>query len=105
MQATTANEAGIEEVLGSIGQAARDAASSAAAHATADAARVKDAIEQAGPKAMQTLTNLSYSTGYVSAYGVVYASVFLARLVPTDNAFVRGCKAGTDAALDELRQS
>jgi hypothetical protein len=94
-----------ENVFASVGDAMRDAAANATAQATADAAKVKQAIEEAGPKAMRSLTSLAYSTGYVCSFGVTYASVFLARMLPADNAFVRGCKAGSRAAMDELDRS
>jgi hypothetical protein len=101
MQSTVAHDAETESVFASVGQAARDAA----ANASADAAKVKQAMDDAAPKVMKSLSNMAYSTAYVCAFGVVYASVFTVRLLPTDNAVMRGFKAGTQAALDELDKS
>lgn len=94
-----------DNVFASVGDAMREAAGNASARATADAAKVKEVIDEAGPKAMRSLTSLAYSTGYVCSYGVTYASVFVTRMLPQNNAFMRGCKAGTQAALDELDRS
>ena len=103
MESTAAQET--ENVFASVGDAMREAAGNAAAHATADAAKVKNAIGEAGPRAIKSLSSLAYSTGYVCSYGVTYASVFVTRMLPAENSFMRGCKAGTRAALDELNRS
>jgi hypothetical protein len=103
MVATAAQDT--DNVFADVGEAMRNAAENASERATADAAKVKDALAEAGPKAMRSLTSLAYSTGYVCSYGVTYAAVFVTRMLPSDNAFMKGCKAGGKAAMDELNRS
>ena len=102
MVATAAHET--DNVFSSVGDAVREAAEDASARAAADAAKVRDSLAEAGPRAMRSLTSMAYSSGYVCSYGVTYAAVFVARMLPQENAFMRGCQAGSKAAMDELNR-
>jgi hypothetical protein len=87
-----------ESVLQSVGQAARDAAATAAAHA----AKVRQSVGQAGYDPVQTLSRLVYTGSYVVAFGVVYAAVLVAQSLPQENPVMRGCRDGGRAAWDRL---
>jgi hypothetical protein len=94
--ATTADEG----VLQSVADAMNDAASTAAGHAT----KVKAAISDAGPRALRSLSRVTYASTYVISYGVVYAAVFVVKALPQDNAFMHGFRDGGIAAQDALNR-
>jgi hypothetical protein len=52
--------------------------------------------------AMQTMAQMIYSGSYALAYGIVYATVFVAQLLPQDNPVMQGFHDGGKAAMDEL---
>ena len=87
-----------ETVILSIPDAMREAAATAPEHGT----RVKQAASKAGPKALETVSQMFYTGSYVLAYGVVYATVFVAHSLPQDNPIMRGFRDGGKAAVDEL---
>ena len=62
----------------SVADAMNDAASTAAGHAT----KVKAAIGDAGPRALRSLSRVTYASTYVISYGVVYAAVFVVSALP-----------------------
>ena len=82
----------------SIADAMRDAAATASEHT----AQVKQAASEAGPKALETISQMFYTGSYVLAYGVVYATVFVAQSLPQENPIIRGFRDGGKAAGDEL---
>ena len=90
-----------EAAMHSIAQAMRNAAARASEHA----AKVKQAASEAGPKALETISQMFYTGSYVLAYGVVYATVFVAMSLPQENAVMRGFRDGGQAAVDELDAS
>ena len=48
------------------------------------------------------LSRLTYTTCYAVSYGVVFPTLFVARVVPKDNAIVNGLVDGARAARDTL---
>jgi hypothetical protein len=76
--------------------------SEAATTASEHAAKVKQTTSEAGPKALETLSQMFYTGSCVLAYGVVYATVFVAHSLPQDNPIMRGFRDGGKAAVDEL---
>ena len=87
-----------EAAMRSIADAMRDAAATASEHT----AQVKQAASEAGPKALETISQMFYTGSYVLAYGVVYATVFVAQSLPQENPIIRGFRDGGKAAVDEL---
>jgi hypothetical protein len=87
-----------EAAMRSIADAMRDAAATASEHT----AQVKQAASEAGPKALETISQMFYTGSYVLAYGVVYATVFVAQSLPQENPIIRGFRDGGKAAGDEL---
>jgi len=90
-----------EAALHSIADAMRDAAKTASEHA----ANVRQVASGAGPKALETISQAFYMGSYVLAYGVVYATVFVARSLPQENPIMRGLRDGGQAAANELDTS
>jgi len=43
-----------------------------------------------------------YSGSYALAYGIVYATVFVAQSLPQENPVMHGFRGGGGAAMDEL---
>jgi hypothetical protein len=63
---------------------------------------MKETAAQTGPDMLQTISRMIYSGSYALAYGVVYATVFVAQSLPQDNPVMHGLSDGGRAALDEL---
>ena len=84
-----------EAAMRSIADAMRDAAATASEHT----AQVKQAASEAGPKALETISQMFYTGSYVLAYGVVYATVFVAQSLPQENPIIRGFRDGGKAAV------
>jgi hypothetical protein len=82
----TADEAAMQ----SVAEAIRDAATTASEHASEHAARVRQSASEAGPKALETISRMVYTGPYVLAYGVVYATVFIAQSLPQENPVMHG---------------
>jgi len=59
---------------------------------------------EAGADMLQTASRMIYSGSYALAYGVVYAAVFVAQMMPQDNPVIHGFHDGGKAAMDELGQ-
>jgi len=99
---TTAQSAGTDEAaMHSIADAMRDAAKTASEHA----AKVRQSASEAGPKALETISQMFYMGSYVLAYGVVYATVFVAQSLPQENPIMRGFRDGGQAAVNDLDAS
>jgi hypothetical protein len=89
-----------EGVLQSVADAMTDAATTASGHA----AKVRATMSDAGPRALRSLSRVSYVSAYVISYGVVYAAVFVASALPQDNAIMHGFRDGGAAARDALNR-
>jgi len=87
-----------EAAMRSIATAMREAATTA----SDQAAEVKQAASEAGPKALETVSQMFYTGSYVLAYGIVYATVFVAQALPQENPIMRGFRDGGKAAVEEL---
>src|SRR5271165_6947427 len=93
-QTTTGEEAAMQAVAAAM----RDAAATASDHA----AKVKESASEAGNTALESISRMVYTGSYVLAYGVVYATVFVARSLPQENPIMRGFRDGGRAAIGEL---
>jgi hypothetical protein len=82
----------------SVAEAMREAATTASEHA----AKVRQSASEAGPRALDTISRMVYTGSYVLAYGVVYATVFIAQSLPQENPVMNGFRDGGQAAMDEL---
>jgi hypothetical protein len=93
-QTTTGEEAALRAVAAAM----RDAAATASEHA----AKVRESANEAGATALGSISRMVYTGSYVLAYGVVYATVFVARSLPQENSVMRGLRDGGKAALGDL---
>jgi hypothetical protein len=75
----------------------RDAAATASEHHATE----RQPLDEAGPKALEAISRMVYTSSYVLAYGVVYAAVFVAHSLPQENPVMRGLRDGGRAAVDE----
>ena len=66
------------------------------------AAEAPDTASEAGNSALQTMSRMIYTGSYALAYGVVYATVFIAQSLPQENPIMHGFRDGGQAAMDEL---
>jgi hypothetical protein len=100
MAAGTAAETttGDEDALQAVAAAMRDAATTASEHAV----KVKQSASEAGATALESIARMVYTGSYVLAYGVVYATVFVAQSLPQENPIMQGLRDGGRAAMDEL---
>jgi ABC-type phosphate/phosphonate transport system substrate-binding protein len=89
---------GEEAAMQAVAAAMRDAAATASDHA----AKVKESASEAGTTALESISRMVYTGSYVLAYGLVYATVFVARSLPQDNPIMRGFRDGGRAAMGEL---
>ncbi|MGA2218247.1 MAG: hypothetical protein ABSG51_09185 [Terracidiphilus sp.] len=97
--AATAEELGTKDsAMNSVADAMRDAAATATEHV----AKVKERVKEAAPAMKESLSKLSYKGAYACSYGVTYAAVFIANVLPSDNAVMRGFADGAQAAVDAL---
>ena len=93
-QTTTGEEAALQAVAAAM----RDAAATASEHA----AKVKESANEAGASALESISRMVYTGSYVLAYGFVYATVFVARSLPQENAAMQGFRDGRRAAISDL---
>jgi len=89
---------GEEAAMQAVAAAMRDAAATASEHA----AKLKETTSEAGTTALESISRMVYTGSYVLAYGVVYATVFVARSLPQENPVMRGFRDGGWAAMGEL---
>ena len=66
------------------------------------AAEAKDTASEAGYGVLQTMSRMIYTGSYSLAYGLVYATVFVAQSLPQENPVMYGFRDGGRAAMDEL---
>jgi hypothetical protein len=89
-----------ESVMQSMADAMRDPAATASEHA----AKAREAVADAGPRALRTMSRVTYTSAYVISYGIVYATVFVAQSLPQENALMHGLHDGAVAARDALKR-
>ena len=90
--ASDADEAAMRSIAGAM----RDAATTTSQH-PAQGTQVASAP---GPKALETISQMFYTASYVLAYGVVYATVFVAQSLPQENSVMGHVRqAGVDSGL------
>ena len=87
-----------DAALHAVAAAMRDDAATASEHA----AKVKESASEAGATALESISRMVYTGSYVAAYGLVYATVFVARSLPQENPIMRGFRDGGRAAMGEL---
>jgi hypothetical protein len=63
------------------------------------------APSEVGSTALRTMSRMIYVSSYAVAYGIVYATVFVAQSLPQDNPVMHGFRDGGQAAMDELSQA
>ena len=95
MAATTTT---VEPATKSVSAAAREGARTV----SEAAAKVEDTASEAGSNALQTISRMIYTGSYALAYGVVYATLFIAQSLPQENPIMHGLRDGGRAAMDEL---
>jgi hypothetical protein len=66
------------------------------------AAKAQDMASEAGYSTLQPMSRMVYTGSYALAYGVVYATVFVAQSLPQENPIMHGFRDGGRAAMDEL---
>jgi hypothetical protein len=97
--ATMAADQTTQSTMSAAAEAIRDAASTASNHA----AKVRDAFGDAGPRALRSVSRVTYTTVYMLSYGIVYTAVLLAQSLPQENPIMHGLHDGGAAARDALR--
>jgi hypothetical protein len=88
--------------------AARDSSASSAGRSTpaeGPTGPATEAVAGGGFDMLQTMSRMIYSGSYALAYGVVYATVFVAQSLPQENPVMHGFRDGGRAAMDELSRS
>jgi hypothetical protein len=96
MTDTVAKPSGADQTaMRSIADAMRDAATARSEHAD----KVKPTASEAGPKALELISQMFYTSSYVLVYGVVYAAVFIAQSLPQEKSVMRGLHDGGLARL------
>jgi hypothetical protein len=98
--AAASPNADVSEVAMRSISATQDAAEMRPAHET----KVEQSAGQAGPKALDTISHVTYSGSYALAYGIVYATMFIVQSLPQNNAIMNGLYDGGRAAMKGLRE-
>ncbi|MFN0053865.1 MAG: hypothetical protein ACKV0T_16930 [Planctomycetales bacterium] len=80
------------------------AAQSAATAVSSGASQVVEKAQQAIPATSQFLSKSAYHGGYYLAYGLVFPTLFLARVIPGGNSLLNGMADGATAAGKALHQ-
>lgn len=84
---------------GKVGEAVAEVAGSPPGRAVQAGARdARKAVEKIGPAVERGLSTAVYDSFYCVSYGVVFAALAVANVVPTRNAMGRGLKDGAEAA-------
>lgn len=100
MTTETSSQEPVDPVLKTAADAFRDAAKQAGD----DAAKMKERIRQVGPDVAHSASRFAYTTSYMISYGLVYATVFIAKSLP-DNPIVDGFVDGGRAAIDAVNEA
>jgi hypothetical protein len=77
-------------------------ASKGAAGKASEPAAATAAPDETGVDMLQSISRMIYSGSYALAYGVVYATVFVAQSLPQENPVMHGFRDGGRAVMDEL---
>ncbi|MBU1190109.1 MAG: hypothetical protein KKA36_02265 [Gammaproteobacteria bacterium] len=101
-----------EEIQEDLKEAAEDVRDEtvAAAEGIADALRqgASDAAKSADhllPKVGNLVSKAIYSTCYYGSYGVVFAALTVARILPKDSTVIHGLEDGADAARQAIEKA
>jgi hypothetical protein len=97
MAVTTSTTAAREPAPRSTSGASKDVAGNTSGHVAST-----EAAAEGGSDMLQTISRMIYSGSYALAYGVVYATVFVAQSLPRENPVMHGFRDGGGAAMDEL---
>lgn len=62
------------------------------------------APDEQAAEALGDAAKALYTTCYYLSFGVVFASVYVARMIPSDNTMVRGFRDGARSACDSVLQ-
>jgi hypothetical protein len=100
--ATTADEPGSAGTDESVMQAVADAMTNASQTATRHAAKVSRVVGDGSAQALESVSHAAYTGAYCLAYAVVYPVTFGVRLLPQENAVMRGFRDGGRAATDAV---
>lgn len=92
---------GAPDPFESVADAMRDAVNAA----TEDAARAKEKLRNVSGDVTRSASRFTYTSCYMISYGVVYATVFLAKSIPHDNPVVEGFVDGARAAIDAVNEA
>jgi hypothetical protein len=68
------------------------------------AADAREAAERTWAATSLFMSRLVYTTCYTVSYGVVFPAMFVAQVIPRNNAAVQGFVDGTRAAIDKVDQ-
>ena len=79
-----------------------DALEKAAQAASDTAVSAQVSVQETLPAVNRFMAKLVYRTCYSISYGVVFPAVWVAKSVPSDNAFVTGLSEGAKAAIDAV---
>lgn len=82
-----------------------DAMREAITNASDDASRAHEKLCEASAGLGNSVSRFAYTSSYMLSYGIVYASVFVARSVPQDNPIVEGFIDGGRAAMEALNEA
>lgn len=82
-----------------------DALESAAETFEEATSNAKSSAKKAAGTTKRAFCNLVHKTAYYSSYGVIYSSVFLTELWPTDNPWRVGLEEGATAAIDDRKKA
>jgi|SRR5436190_1729033 len=91
---TTAGEPAAKSASGAVRDSARTV--------SGPVAEAQDMASETGYSVLETTSRMLYTGSYALAYGVVYATVFIAQSLPQNNPVMHGFRDGGQAAMDEL---
>ena len=100
MALTTSTTHAREPAAKSAAAASKDMAESTSGHVASMQASAEGESDM-----LQTMSRMIYSGSYALAYGIVYATVFVAQSLPQENPVMHGFRDGGRAAMDELNGS
>jgi hypothetical protein len=98
--ASRSTAAALKETAGSAADRSASPAMAAEGGASPEAAAAEGESDM-----LQSFSRVVYSGCYALAYGVVYATVFVAQSLPQENPVMHGFRDGGRAAMDELSSS
>ena len=78
------------------------ASKNAAGRASEPAAATAAAPDETGADMLQSISRMIFSGSYALAYGIVYATVFVAQSLPQENPVMDGFRDGGSAAIEQI---